>query len=61
MKDKRFNFKMLSLKLMMPIMMPKAVKKIFATVQIGKLISVCPGKRHAWYESNVGPVRKPIL
>lgn len=37
----------------------KAVKSIFV-VRIGKLISVCPGKRHAWYESNVGIIRKPV-
>jgi hypothetical protein len=30
-------------------------------VVIGKLIRVCPGKRHAWYESNVGNIRKPYL
>lgn len=29
-------------------------------VIVGKLIRVCPGKKHAWYESNVGPVRKEI-
>ena len=28
-------------------------------VTIGKLIRVCPSGRHAWFESNVGPVRKP--
>jgi hypothetical protein len=27
-------------------------------VIIGKLIRVCAGGRHAWFESNVGPVRK---
>jgi len=27
---------------------------------VGKLIKICPGKRHAWFESNFGPVRKPI-
>lgn len=29
-------------------------------VVVTKLIRVCPGKRHAWYESNVGPIRKEI-
>ena len=29
------------------------------TVVVGKLISITPGKRHAWYESNVGNIRKP--
>lgn len=24
------------------------------------LISICPGKRHAWYESSVGRIRKPL-
>jgi len=28
-------------------------------VVIGKMIRVCAGGRHAWFESNVGPVRKP--
>ena len=27
---------------------------------IGKLIKICPQKRHAWFESNVGPIRKSI-
>ena len=27
-------------------------------VVIGKMIRMCPGGRHAWFESNVGPVRK---
>ena len=30
-------------------------------VRVTKLIRYCSGVgRHAWYESNVGPVRKPI-
>ena len=29
-------------------------------VVVGRLIRLCPGKHHAWYESDVGPVRKPI-
>lgn len=28
---------------------------------IGKLVGVCPGGRHAWYESSVGHIRKPCL
>lgn len=27
-------------------------------VILGKLLEVTPGGKHAWYESNVGPVRK---
>ena len=30
-------------------------------VVIGQLISICPGKRHAWFESNVGKIRKQYL
>jgi hypothetical protein len=26
---------------------------------IGKLLAVCSGKRHAWYESDAGKIRKP--
>lgn len=29
-------------------------------VIVGKFIRTCPGKRHAWYESNVGQIRKPL-
>ena len=30
-------------------------------VILGKFIKYCSGvKRHAWYESNVGAIRKPI-
>lgn len=28
---------------------------------IGKLIERTAGKRHAWFESNVGRVRKPYI
>lgn len=28
--------------------------------KIGKLIRITPGGRHAWYESDQGPVRKNI-
>lgn len=27
---------------------------------VGKLLKITPGKRHAWYESNVGVIRKQI-
>lgn len=30
------------------------------TLKIGKLIKVTPGQRHAWFESNIGSVRKPV-
>jgi hypothetical protein len=29
-------------------------------VKIGKLVRVTPGKRHGWYESNIGLIRKPL-
>jgi hypothetical protein len=29
-------------------------------VELGKLIKVTAGGLHAWYESNVGKIRKPI-
>ena len=29
-------------------------------VVLGPMIRLCPGSHHAWYESNIGPVRKPI-
>lgn len=29
-------------------------------VKIGKKIKITPGKRHAWYDSNVGVIRKPL-
>ena len=34
--------------------------KVKQKVVLGKLIRVTPGGRHAWYESNVGIIRKPI-
>jgi len=35
----------------------KAMPK--STLVLGKLIRVCAGDRHAWYETGHGPVRKP--
>ncbi len=29
-------------------------------VVLGPLVKLCPGKRHGWYQSNVGVIRKPI-
>jgi len=29
-------------------------------VVVGEVIRLCPGGRHAWFSSNVGPVRKPV-
>lgn len=29
--------------------------------KIGKPIRACPGGRHAWFESDCGPVRKPAV
>jgi hypothetical protein len=31
-----------------------------STVRLGAKIRDCPGGHHAWYESNVGPIRKPL-
>lgn len=35
-------------------------KKKIIKIKVGKLIRVTPGKRHAYYESNIGEIRKPI-
>jgi uncharacterized protein affecting Mg2+/Co2+ transport len=39
--------------------MAEKVKRIREKAVIGELVKVCPGKRHAWYSSNVGLIRKP--
>lgn len=45
---------------------PSRIKKTidhyrtWSKIEIGKLIKVCLGKRHAWFETKIGPVRKPI-
>lgn len=37
-------------------------RKISRRVNYGRMIKMCPGGRHAWYESDLGyPVRKEIL
>lgn len=28
--------------------------------RIGQMIRLCPGRRHAWFESDCGSVRKPV-
>lgn len=38
---------------------PRAVQKIVRRLTLGPLVRVCPGKRHAWFESSAGLVRKP--
>lgn len=30
-------------------------------VVVGEMIRVCKGGKHAWYNSNVGVIRKPII
>jgi hypothetical protein len=29
-------------------------------VSKGAMLRMCPGKRHAWFHSEFGPIRKPI-
>lgn len=29
-------------------------------IAVGKLIRTTPGKMHGWFESNIGPIRKPL-
>lgn len=42
-------------------LMPKRhLKKIFGPGLTGPIVRVCPGKRHAWIQSRVGLIRKPI-
>lgn len=36
------------------------VGKVKPTIEIGAVVKVCPGQRHAWFQSNIGLVRKPI-
>jgi hypothetical protein len=38
----------------------KFLKRIKQKAVLGSLIKVCPGGRHAWFESNIGDIRKPI-
>ncbi len=34
--------------------------KWVGTVRIYDVVRMCPGGRHAWVESNVGVIRKPL-
>lgn len=36
-----------------------AARPVKSKARIGALIRVLPGRRHALYESNIGPLRKP--
>ena len=38
----------------------KVVKAVKQAVKIEKVALVCPGGRHAWYDSNIGMIRKPF-
>lgn len=39
--------------------MQSVVQRVIRRITMGHLVRVCPGKRHAWFESSVGLVRKP--
>ena len=28
---------------------------------LGRLLEICPGRRHAWFDSTVGRIRKPYM
>lgn len=30
-------------------------------VKVGELVKMCPGGKHAWYNTDIGLIRKPIL
>jgi hypothetical protein len=38
----------------------KSSRRMLSGISLGGIIRVCPCGGHAWYDSNVGPVRKPI-
>lgn len=38
----------------------KFYEKSIEFCELGEMIKMCPGKRHAWYKSKFGPVKKPI-
>jgi hypothetical protein len=31
-----------------------------SSVRLGKMLRICSGGRHAWFDSNVGVIRKPL-
>ena len=41
--------------------LPQPVKRSKSRVSLGKMLRLCPGGRHAWFESNCGPVRKQVV
>jgi len=36
-------------------------KRPRVAVQLGTYVKICPGGNHAWYDSNVGLIRKPFV
>lgn len=36
------------------------IRKRKSGPSIGMTVKVCPGKRHAWFESSSGLIRKPV-
>ena len=36
------------------------IRKVRSSARIGEMLKVCPGRRHAWFNSSAGVVRKPI-
>lgn len=39
---------------------PRRPRRLRRKVKVGAMLRLCPGGRHAWFDSNVGPVRKPV-
>lgn len=37
-----------------------APKHIKSRAKIYKILRLCPGRRHAWVDSNIGIIRKPL-
>lgn len=56
--SKIFSSKMIKTIKKIPYVSPRSK---YVRVKIGALIRKCAGGAHAWYASNVGPVRKPII